>query len=319
MPVCGNGVYGEESLRLWASVFEHTLEGICITDAQARIVAVNRAFSTITGYTAAEVLGRTPAVLKSGRQGPHFYAALWRDLQAQGYWQGELWNRRRSGESYAERLTINAVRDDSGRTTHYIAVFSDITAIKEAHRRLEDLAYYDPLTRLPNRVLLADRLRIALAQAARHYEMVAVCYLDLDGFKPVNDTHGHAAGDELLRGVATRLEQVVRAGDTVARLGGDEFVLLVTALRNSSVLERLLGRLLDELCRPFVLNSGEVAVSASVGVALYPHDGADPDLLLRCADQAMYVAKTAGRSCYRFFQADNGHGRFTAPPLKFAL
>ena len=296
----------EEQLRFTASVFEHAHEGIMITDANAQIVDVNRTFTEITGYAREDVLGRSPNLLRSGYHSQAFYSEMWAALYTEGYWRGEVWNRRKNGEVYPELLTISSVRPPDGRVTHYVAVFSDITVLKEHQQKLERMAHYDALTQLPNRVLLADRLMLALTQARRSGKLLAVCYLDLDGFKPVNDTFGHEAGDALLVEVASRLKQVLRNGDTVARLGGDEFVLLLSGLDDIGKCQQALDRVLHTIAQPYQLGKERLAnLSASIGVTLYPVDGADADTLLRHADQAMYLAKQAGRHRYHLFDPEH--------------
>ena len=295
----------EEKLKLAASVFTHAREGITITDAAGAILDVNETFSRLTGYSRDEVLGRNPRLLGSGRQGREFYAAMWRDLTEHGYWHGEVWNRRKSGEVYAEMLTISAVRDTDGITRNYVALFSDITPLKEHERQLEHIAHYDALTTLPNRVLLADRLRQAMAQAQRRAQAVAVAYLDLDGFKAINDNHGHGAGDHLLVTVAARMKQALREGDTLARLGGDEFVAVLLDLTDLEACLPVLNRLLAAAAQPVHLGDMVLQVSASLGVSFYPQvENIDADQLLRQADQAMYQAKLAGKNRFHVFDAE---------------
>ncbi|ATG74056.1 hypothetical protein AN401_09480 [Zobellella denitrificans] len=291
----------EARQRLAASVFTHAREGIMITDSRGHIVEVNEAFTAITGYGRAEVLGRTPQILSSGLQPPEFYTRMWQALAGQGHWQGELWNRRKDGELYAEMLNISAVQDGAGRVQNFVALFSDITAIKHHQAELERIAHCDALTGLPNRVLLADRLRQALARCRRQGGAVAVIYLDLDGFKAVNDRHGHGVGDELLIRVARRMQEVLRENDTLARLGGDEFVAVLSDLAVAEDCIAVVERLLMAAAAPLRVQEWTLQVSASIGVALYPRDDADPDLLLRHADQAMYLAKQAGKNRYQLF------------------
>ncbi len=296
----------EEKLQLAASVFTHAREGIVITTADGAIIEVNDAFTHITGYRREEVLGRNPRVLKSGQHPKAFYVALWRSLIDKGHWSGEIWNRRKSGELFAEILTISAVRNDQGKTLHYVALFSDITAFKEHQRQLEHIAHYDALTRLPNRVLLADRLHQAMVQTRRRGQQLAVAYLDLDGFKTINDTHGHAAGDQLLITVAARMSQALRQDDTLARLGGDEFVAVLVDLTDIGSTERLLTRLLAAVAEPVPVADFTHRVTVSLGVTLYPQaDEVDADQLLRQADQAMYQAKLAGKNRYHLFDAEH--------------
>lgn len=287
----------EEQIKLAASVFHDAREGILITDADGLIINTNRAFSEITGFQREEVFGLTPRVLKSGRHEREFYTKLWKQLSQTEHWSGEVWNKRKNGEEYPEQLSISAVRDASGKTTNYVGIFTDITEHKQQQEQIERLAYYDALTRLPNRVLLADRMQQALARADRMHKIVAVCYLDLDGFKPINDRYGHKAGDGVLTEIAKRLQEFIRIEDTVARLGGDEFVLLLTNLSNEEESEPILARVLEIVTKPCELHTGiNVSVSASIGVTFYPNDHNDSDVLLRHADQAMYQAKQLGRN-----------------------
>jgi diguanylate cyclase (GGDEF)-like protein/PAS domain S-box-containing protein len=297
----------EAALQLAASVFTHAREGILITDPEGAVLTVNRTFTDITGYTLDEIRGRNPRVLNSGRQPPSFYAEMWRQLQDRGAWSGEVWNRRKSGEFYAELLTISAVRDAAGAVTHYLGLFTDITPMKQQQVQLERLAHYDALTGLPNRVVLADRLQQAMGQSQRRHQCLAVAFIDLDGFKAVNDTHGHDAGDELLVAVSARMKEALRQVDTLARMGGDEFVALMVDLTQPEDVEPLLQRMLLAASQPVTLRTAagtvEVRVSASIGVTVYPYDAADAEVLMRHADMAMYAAKQGGRNQYRFFEA----------------
>jgi len=293
----------ENDMKLAASVFANAQEGILITDPHGTIVDINGSFTRITGYGRDEVLGHNPSMLGSGRQGPAFYEQMWGELAATGQWHGEIWNRRKSGEVYAELLTITAVHDGAGQVRNYLAVFSDITAQKEYQKQLEFITHFDVLTRLPNRSLLSDRLQQAMAQAQRRNGMVGVVLLDLDGFKSINDLHGHDSGDQLLQTLGKRLKDVLREGDTLSRVGGDEFAVVLTEITGAGDCERVLGRLLSATAQPIQVHGQELRVSASLGVALFPRDGADADLLLRHADQAMYQAKQAGKNRYHFFDA----------------
>ena len=277
-----------------------------ITDADGLIVDVNAAFTRLTGYPREELIGRSPRLLDSGRQAPEFYAQMMAALQQADQWQGEVWDRRRNGEIFASMETISAVRDARGRITHYVTLMSDITAIKEQAQRLEHIAHYDALTALPNRVLLGDRLKHAMSMAPRHGRRIALVYLDLDGFKAVNDQQGHEAGDRLLVELAARLRQVLREGDTLARLGGDEFVAVLLDLPDVSTCHALLQRMLREIAQPFQLGEGQsVQVSGSLGVSYFPQQEAvDADQLLRQADQAMYQAKLGGKNRFHEFDAE---------------
>ncbi len=294
----------EDKLRLSARVFNEAHEGILITDARGIVVDLNPAFCEITGYTRDEILGQNPSMLKSGRQSPEFYAAMWKSLAETGVWQGELWNRRKDGALYAELLSISALRDELGNIRHYIGMFSDITQSKQQQHKLEMLAHYDALTHLPNRMLLADRFNQAIARCKRDSDsLLAVCYLDLDGFKQVNDALGHDAGDRLLVQVAERIKSVLREEDTVSRLGGDEFALLLGDIHSLDQCEQALERIHRTIAQPYLLGEQSVTIGASSGVSIYPLDDADPDTLLRHADQAMYEAKMAGRNRFQLFDA----------------
>lgn len=290
-----------EQLRLVASVFSHAREGIIITDAKGQIIDVNEAFSQTTGYSREESIGHNPSFLRSTRQKPDFFVAMWAALNTHGYWQGELWNRKKNGELFAELLTISAVRDSQGEINHYVGLFADITQQKEHEARLEKLAHYDPLTELPNRTLLGDRLYMSIALSQRNNKQLAVCLLDLDGFKQVNDKLGHAAGDQLLIEFAQRMRLELRQTDTLARLGGDEFVILINDLESYEECIEAIRRIIYSASQPYALGEDIAQVSASIGITIYPDDGADPDLLLRHADQAMYIAKLNGGNRYFMF------------------
>ncbi len=294
----------EERLTLAASVFEHAHEGIIVMDEQGRILDVNPAFTKMTGYSHDEVVGETTHMLRSGRHDEAFFEQMWQSLRETGFWRGEVWSRRKDGELYAEMLSISAIRHPDAEASRYVAVFSDITILKHQQERLLRLAHYDALTQLPNRVLLADRLNSAMAQARRTGMMLAVCYLDLDGFKPVNDRYGHEVGDKLLVKVAERLNSHMRGSDSASRLGGDEFVLLFGDLRSIEECQQAVSRLLQSISATFNLDGHEVLVSASAGVTLYPNDDADADTLVRHADQAMYRAKESGRNRYQLFDPE---------------
>ncbi|MFZ4622956.1 MAG: EAL domain-containing protein [Rhodoferax sp.] len=294
----------EAKLQLAAGVFTHALEGIMITGPDTSIIDVNRAFTRITGYTRDEVLGQNPRILNSGRHGREFFAALWRSLIEQGDWSGELWNRRKNGEVFAAMQAISAVRDAQGSLQQYISLFSDITERKAHEGQLEHIAHFDALTNLPNRVLLADRLQQAMAQAQRRGQQLAVAYLDLDGFKAINDHHGHQAGDLVLIALAQQMNEALRQGDTLARLGGDEFVAVLIDLEDASASAPLLNRLLAAAAQPVAVGDLSLQVSASLGVTFYPQaQDIDADQLLRQADQAMYQAKVAGKNRYQIFDA----------------
>jgi diguanylate cyclase (GGDEF)-like protein/PAS domain S-box-containing protein len=296
----------ETCLRVAAIAFE-TSEGMMITDPQGVIMQVNQAFCRITGYAPDEVMGRTPSLLSSGKHDAEFYRAMWAAIETHGRWSGEVWNRRKNGEVYPEHLTITAVKDDAGQVTHYVASLTDITLSKAASDEIKNLAFYDPLTRLPNRRLLLERLRQALAASTTHDRYGALILLDLDDFKILNETLGHNTGDLLLQQVGSRLQSCLRQGDTVARLGGDEFVVLLEGLSANSLdaaaqAEALCHKLRHTLERAYVLGPHQCRSTASLGATLFhAGDPSHPDEVLVQADIAMYQAKNAGRDGMRFF------------------
>jgi diguanylate cyclase (GGDEF)-like protein/PAS domain S-box-containing protein len=292
----------EESLRLAATVFEHTHDGVLITDMEQRIQSVNRAFTTLTGYEESEVVGQTPNLLKSGRHGQAFYQALWESLLSQGYWRGEIWNRRKNGEIYPELLTISAVTGTDGQTTSYVGIFADIGKLKESEMQMEFLAYRDPLTNLPNRRLLELRLEHALKLAVRRRQPLALLMIDLDHFKDVNDSLGHPAGDDLLQQVSARFARRLRRDDTLARLGGDEFAVLLESSEDSEDAGLVAQNLIDELADPVRLACGaEVSVGTSIGISLFPQHGECWADLLQHADAALYQVKKEGRNTFRYY------------------
>ncbi|MBK7000454.1 MAG: EAL domain-containing protein [Rhodoferax sp.] len=295
--------HAQEQLRLAAKVFDRAGEAITITDAQGMIITVNDAFTKITGYTLTEVIGKNPRILQSGKHSKDFYAQMWRGLTEHGSWQGEILNRRKNGDIYPEWLTINSVRNEEGHVTNYVAIFSDITAIKSSQRRIEFMATHDTLTGIPNRSLLLDRLQHALSLAKRKKEKIAVVFIDLDNFKTINDSLGHEIGDKLLKLAAERLQQCVRDSDTLARLGGDEFVAILIDVELTEV-EAVAIRIVEYLSASFRINDQNLFVSASVGISLFPDDGIDSVSLLKNADTAMYRAKELGRNQYQFFSED---------------
>jgi diguanylate cyclase (GGDEF)-like protein/PAS domain S-box-containing protein len=285
-----------KDLMLARQVIEASIEGVLIVGADGAIEYVNPAFSRLTGYTADEVVGRNPNILQSGRQDRGFYERMWQELQQRGYWQGELWNRRKNGEEFAERLSINAIHDAAGRIMKYAAIFSDITVDKQKAEEVHSLAFFDTLTNLPNRRMLMDRLSVALAGAHRRGGNAAVMFMDLDLFKQINDTLGHDAGDHVLVETARRLEHCMREGDTVSRIGGDEFVMLLPELAEAADATRLAERAIAAVVAPIDFHGKPLGVTASVGIALYPDDGTDGEALLKSADLAMYQAKRSGRN-----------------------
>lgn len=294
----------QEKLQLAATVFESTAEGVLITDTRQRINAVNRAFSEITGYSEMEALGETPRILASGFHDSAFYAAMWYQLTAEGHWQGEISNRRKNGEIYPSWLTISAVRNRDKLITHFVAVFADISSLKQAQARLDYQAHHDPLTGLPNRTLFESRLHTALIHSKAAYSLGAVLFLDLDRFKHINDSLGHPVGDLLLKSIAVRLKENLRDIDTVARLGGDEFIILLPGLQNPGDAEVVATKLLNSFSAPFQAGEHEFFISTSIGSALFPTDGADVATLIKNADAAMYRSKAKGRNRVEHYTRD---------------
>lgn len=291
----------EHRNRMWSHVVEQSSEGIFVCDPQERILMVNPAFEELTGFSASEALGKTPRMLSSGRQNASFYAELWENVTTRGKWQGEIWNRRKNGQLFAEWLSISAVHGEDGSVAQYVGIFSDITERKVAEERVIHLAQYDALTDLPNRILLIDRLAQALKSAERNHTKVGCIFLDLDHFKAVNDSLGHDVGDLLLQNVARRLSSTVRAGDTVARIGGDEFVVVLPELHGAEDAATVASKLLEALVPSLTGYGAEIRVTASMGIAIFPDHAANAHDLLKNADSAMYQVKKAGRNAYRFY------------------
>ncbi|WP_415879622.1 PAS domain S-box protein [Methylomonas sp. TEB] len=292
----------DTELRIAATAFE-SQEGMMITDADAVILKVNKSFTEITGYASEEAIGQKMNILNSGIHDALFFAEMWQSIDSKGVWQGEIWNRRKNGNIFPEWLTISAVKSPDGKITHYVGTMMDITARKAIEQHIHHLAHFDALTDLPNRTLLIDRLHQAIAQARRERSLLALLYLDLDKFKPVNDSFGHDVGDLLLKEVANRLEACVkRETDTVSRLGGDEFVILLCQLDRHSAAGLVAENILSSLNQPFVIQQHTLDISSSIGIAVYPDDGLEANSLMKNADNAMYQAKCAGRGCFRFFR-----------------
>lgn len=308
-----------EHLLLAQKVIEASLDGIIITDNKGIIQAVNPSFTTLTGYSPDEVLGKTPAVLSSGRHDKEFYKAMWNSMLTQGYWQGEVWNRRKNGEIYAEWLTITGIRNSKGTVRQFAAIFSDITDRKLKEEQIHSMAYYDELTGLANRRLLMDRLKQALGNAHYHKHKMGLLFLDLDLFKRINDSLGHQAGDQVLQQIARRLESSVREGDSVARLGGDEFMVLVPEVESLHLLEALAGRLISVLTQPLTIQQNHLVVSTSIGISVFPDDGETAETLLKHADTAMYRAKEAGRNSYCFYNSQMGERSYADLALEHGL
>ena len=293
----------DEQLLLAHEVFLNTREATIVTDENSKIIDINPAFSEVSGYCREDVIGKTPRMLQSGRQDEQYYKKLWKSLLDMGYWEGEFQNRRKDGQIYIQATKISAVRNDTGQIIRFIAVASDVTQLRAHQHQIEHLAYHDKLTDLPNRVMLADRLKLAIAQAERRKELLGVCYLDLDGFKEINDSWGHDVGDRVLVEIADRLKQNIRAGDTVARLGGDEFIVLLGNVQHIGEIEQAIQRMLSAIAMPFQIENNDAQLTASIGVSIYPDDIEDADMLIRRADQAMYVAKRSGKNQFHLFDS----------------
>jgi diguanylate cyclase (GGDEF)-like protein/PAS domain S-box-containing protein len=284
-------------------VFKGAAEGVMITDIDGEIITVNPAFTQITGYEAEEAIGRNVHFQSSGVQDEAFYAEFWRVLREKGVWQGELYNRRKSGEMYPEWLSISAARNLDGRVLSYVAMFSDVSRLLRAEKRLEYMAHYDTLTGLPNRHLFEDRLDQALANGKRSGIPFTLIFIDLDDFKKINDSFGHHAGDKVLQAAGKRLQASIREIDTVSRLGGDEFVVIAPGLNGSEDIARVCSKAIEALVQPIDLDGKEVKIGGSFGCAQYPQDGDDASTLLKCADKAMYCAKAAGGNVHVIHEA----------------
>ena len=294
----------EAKLQQAVQIIEHTMEGVVITDAAGHITSVNPAFCDITGYSEAEIINLHPDLLRSDRHPPEFFDEMWKQVQEKGSWRGEIWNQRKNGEIYPAWMTISCVHDDEGRVLHYVTVFSDITSIKQSQSQLEHLAHHDSLTNLPNRLLFEDRLLHAISQAKRQRRQLAVLFLDLDRFKNINDSLGHAMGDELLKEVARRLQAILRDGDTAARLGGDEFTVLVENLDDPSQAAVVASKIQENFKTPYQIAGRELHVTTSIGISIYPDDGLTVADLTKNADAAMYQAKEQGRNNYRYYTSE---------------
>lgn len=297
---------------IFRHLIQHMLESVVVTDASGAIEIVNPAFTKVTGYSPKEVIGKNPRILKSGRQNELFYKNMWNSINQNNHWHGEIWNRRKNGEIYPEWLSISAVRNKKNKITNYVGVFTDITLQKISENTLHHLAHHDSLTGLPNRALFWDRLNQAIAQSNRNKNLFALLYVDLDHFKPINDTLGHWAGDLLLTRVAQRLKNCIREGDTLARLGGDEFVIILLDVADTKSTEKIATQILEALSKPFQLrNKVKSYITASVGISMYPFDGTNADHLLRSADRAMYQAKKMGMNQYCFTSSFTNNSEFT--------
>jgi len=291
----------EETMQLYGRIFSEAHEGVIITNADGLIEDVNPAFYDMTGYSYNEVMGKKPCILRSGKHSPVFYRQMWKQLTNHGYWHGEIWNRKKSGELYAELLTISTLKNEQGEIKHYVGLFSDITESKQQQSVLEQMAHYDVLTQLPNRTLFSDRFTQAISHSKRNNTLLAICFIDLDDFKPVNDSFGHDIGDKLLIEVAERIKINIREEDTVSRQGGDEFALLLGDISSVEQCEQMIIRLHESLAQPYQIDGHILQISASSGITLFPKDNADIDTLMRHADQAMYKSKLSGKNRYYLF------------------
>ncbi|MGA7802038.1 MAG: EAL domain-containing protein [Gammaproteobacteria bacterium] len=309
----------EEKLKQAAAVFDATAEAIIVTDRDANITAVNRAFTVMTGYAAAEMVGCNPRLLQSGRHDRAFYATIWKSLECSGHWQGEIWDRRKDGEIFPAWQAISAVRDEHGEVVTYVSILSDISVVKQSQEQLDFLAHHDTLTALPNRVLFNDRLRHAMDVSRRDGTMLGLVFIDLDRFKTINDSLGHPLGDKLLVQAAKRIQQHVRTVDTVARLGGDEFVILIEHLGSAQDVARLCQKIIDAFQQPLLVDGHELHLTMSMGISLFPRDGDDAATLIKHADAAMYRAKDEGRNVFQFFTQELSITAFERLTLETAL
>ncbi len=291
-----------KSLEMSSAVYEHTMDGVLITDGHNRILHVNDAFESITGYSPDDVIGKDPKILKSGKHDKHFYQKIWNQLSMNGYWQGEITNRKKNGEIYIEWLSINTIKNAQGEIENFIGIFSDVThQRKDAHNQAY-LATHDHLTGLSNRLLFDDRLEHAINHADRFNKCISLIFCDLDNFKPINDTYGHTIGDEILKRVGSALQGILRKEDTVCRFGGDEFVILVEELHSFEYLNEILRRINELTHTPCVIDGNTISIGMSIGASIYPDDGMTPEALIKSADTAMYRAKNRGKNCIEYSQ-----------------
>ncbi len=298
-------IVADQKARLSAKVLESTADGVMITNLDSKIIQVNSAFTNITGYSFNEVIEKTPNILNSGHHEASFFKKMWEDLLTDGSWSGEIWNRRKDGQIYPQSTSINVVKDDAGRTIHYVAVFSDISHSKQVEEQLRFLATHDQLTKLPNRSVFGDRLKHALERARRNSRQAAVMFLDMNKFKVINDEYGHAIGDQVLCAIGTRLMDCMRKSDTVSRLGGDEFTVLLEDIKDGADCETVAVKILEAISQPIEVDEFELSVRASIGISVFPDDAGNSEELLKQADFAMYQAKKEGKG-YQFFNTDMG-------------
>lgn len=282
-------------------IYQNTSDGIIITDKEHKIVGINQSFTQITGYSEKDALGKNPRFLQSGKQSKQFYIELWNCILKTGKWQGKIWNKRKNGEIYPELLTINTIKDKAGTITHHMAVFSDLSNLEIKNQRIKHLAYHDYLTGLPNRIQLKERLNSELTSASKTGLSMALLFIDLDGFKKVNDTYGHDFGDVILSMASNRLNNIKRNTDFLARVGGDEFVLIINQLANTDIISIIAEKIIEAVKSPFYADDREVNVGVSIGISIYPLHGKDPETLLKQADQAMYESKKCGKNNFTFY------------------
>ena len=293
-----------KSLEMSSAVFKHTMDGVLITNADNKIIHVNDSFVEITGYAPEEVMGKSPQIFKSGTHSKHFFTQMWDKLMKDGYWQGEITNRRKDGEIYIEWLSVNTIKDKDGNIENYIGIFSDVTHQRKDAQEHAYLATHDPLTGLSNRLLLNDRLEHAINHAERFKKCVAAIFCDLDNFKPINDNYGHSVGDEILKSIAEAFKEVLRKEDTICRFGGDEFVILIEELSSFKYLEKILQKIHAISKQTFTIDGVTHSVGMSIGTSIYPNDASSPEMLLKCADTAMYKAKHSGKNKISYYQED---------------
>jgi len=291
---------------LMTKVFEHATEGVLITKPDATILNVNKAFTKLTGYSHEEAVGQKPNILLSGRHDDDYFKKMWHDLTTVGYWDGEIWNRRKCGEVYPQNFNISALSDNGGEITHYIGIFTDNSSNDVNQAKLYHLAYFDPLTELPNRILMYDRLRHAIAVAKRAKSNIAVFFLDLDGFKRVNDRYGHKEGDNLLKQVTYRIKSCLRESDTVSRFAGDEFTVVLPDVGSNENVESIAGKIVEVVGKPYTIAGEQVSITTSIGITLYPNKAECTESLVKQADLAMYAAKRDGKNRFCHYHESMG-------------
>lgn len=299
---CVKQSHADQQLELINKLFDNNQEGILVTDKTNTIIMVNKAFSEITGYMPDDVIGKEPKILASGRHDERFYEKMWQEINSQGSWQGEIWDKRKNGEIFPQWMSISTLSNDAGQVSHYMAMLTNISQWKADEERLKYLATHDVLTGLPNRNTLYDLMSLSFANAERNKESVAVLFVDLDDFKPVNDNYGHHVGDILLRNISKRLANTLRSGDTISRLGGDEFIIVLTNAENRDALSATIAKIQQIIEKPMEVDGHHLSITSSIGVSLYPKHSKYAERLINYADTAMYQAKKLGHSHYVFYQ-----------------